>query len=50
MHLFLVEVNIVAATLMMSLVLKCENKAQAPSFLTHFLQTLVNNNWLTSTQ
>lgn len=49
MHLFLVQMIITRANLMMSLELKCEKTEQAQPFITHFLQTLVQHHWLTPT-
>ena len=49
MHMFLMQVIITGATLMMSVELKCEKKVQAQSFITHYLQTLVKHHWLTPT-
>jgi hypothetical protein len=49
MHLFLVQVIIAGATLVMSVELKCEKKEQAQSFIKHYLQTLVMHHWLAPT-
>ena len=49
MHMFLVQVIITGATLTMSVELKCEKKEQAQPFIKHYLQTLVQHNWLTPT-
>ena len=49
MHMFLVQVIITGASLMMSMELKCEKKEQAQSFIKHYLQTLVQHHWLTPT-
>jgi AP-4 complex subunit beta-1 len=49
MHMFLVQVVITGATLMMFVELKCEKQEQAQPFIKHYLQTLVQHHWLTPT-
>ena len=47
MHMFLVQVVITGAKLLMSVELKCEKKEQAQTFIKHYLQSLVQHHWVT---